>query len=101
MSTQRVERLEATVRGRVQGVGFRWYVQGIADGLGLAGWVTNQADRSVALVAEGQRAALDALLAAIHEGPPASHVDRVEHRFRPAAGEPDGFRIRSGSHPGD
>ncbi|MBX3028559.1 MAG: acylphosphatase [Chloroflexi bacterium] len=95
------QRLEATVRGRVQGVGFRWFVQRTAERLGLAGWVANRPDRSVEVVAEGDRAALDALLAALHDGPPAGRVDLVEHHLGPARGEPSGFRIRSGSHPGD
>lgn len=95
------QRLEATVRGHVQGVGFRWFVQRIADRLGVAGWVANRPDRSVEVVAEGAQAALETLLTALHEGPPSAHVDRVEHHLGPARGEPAGFRIRSGSHPGD
>ena len=54
-------RLEATVRGRVQGVGFRYFVVRRALELGLVGWVANGADGSVRCVAEGPSAALDAL----------------------------------------
>src|SRR5439155_20058522 len=56
-----LQRLEATVRGRVQGVGFRYFVVREAMELGLVGWVANAADGSVVLVAEGPPAALDAL----------------------------------------
>ena len=49
-----LERLSATITGRVQGVGFRWWVRSFADRMGLTGWVMNGADeRSVQLVAEG------------------------------------------------
>ena len=49
------ERLDATVRGRVQGVGFRYMVLEEAHRLGLAGWVANEPDGSVRCVAEGTR----------------------------------------------
>ena len=52
------QRLVATVRGMVQGVGFRWFVQREAARLGLDGWVANQVDGSVEVVAEGPDAAL-------------------------------------------
>ncbi|TMG57453.1 MAG: acylphosphatase, partial [Chloroflexi bacterium] len=56
-----VERLHAVVRGDVQGVGFRYYVQRKARQLGLPGWVRNNDDGSVELVAEGERDALEQL----------------------------------------
>jgi acylphosphatase len=47
-----IERLTATITGRVQGVGFRWWVRSAADRIGLTGWVMNGNDeRSVELVA--------------------------------------------------
>jgi acylphosphatase len=52
-------RLEASVRGRVHGVGFRYYVVVRADRLGLTGWVANMQDGSIRCVAEGPRADLD------------------------------------------
>ena len=54
-------RLDATLHGRVQGVGFRWFVQRTARGLGLVGWTQNQPDGSVRVVAEGPSASLDLL----------------------------------------
>lgn len=97
----RRQRLHVVVRGQVQGVGFRWFVQRTADGLGLDGWVMNRADRAVELVAEGTTSQLDELLAAVREGPPAGWVDSVEASRSPAVGGLGGFRIRSGGHTGD
>ena len=73
--------LHATVRGHVQGVGFRWFVCREARGLGLTGWASNLADGSVEVSAEGDRAALDVLLFALRAGPPGSRVRAVEHVF--------------------
>ena len=81
------QRLHATVRGKVQGVGFRWFVERAARSLGLTGWVRNREDRSVELVAEGPPAVLDRLAAALHEGPPGASVDAVEQRRGEATGE--------------
>ena len=71
--------LHATVRGLVQGVGFRWFVCRQARALGLTGRVTNLADGSVEVGAEGDRAALDVLLSALRTGSAGSHVSAVEH----------------------
>jgi acylphosphatase len=68
--------LHATVHGRVQMVGFRYFVLGHAERLGLTGWVRNGADgQSVEVVAEGDEASLDALEALLRSGPPGSVVD--------------------------
>lgn len=66
------------VRGRVQGVGFRWFVRERAREAGLHGWVRNNPDGSVELVAAGPSAALDRLEAAVREGPGGAHVRAVE-----------------------
>ncbi len=70
-------RLEATIHGRVHGVGFRYYVWREAGSLDLAGWVANESDGTVRCVAEGPRDRLEALLTRLEEGPPASIVERV------------------------
>jgi acylphosphatase len=89
-----VERLSATIVGRVQGVGFRWWVRSLADRMSLTGWVMNGADeRSVELVAEGRAAALDQLERLLHQGPPGAAVDRVEATRSPASGTYDRFQI--------
>ncbi|HEY2887434.1 MAG TPA: acylphosphatase, partial [Candidatus Limnocylindrales bacterium] len=63
-SSPEFERLEATVRGRVQAVGFRVFVASRASALGLTGWVRNGSDGSVECIAEGRRVDLETLLAA-------------------------------------
>jgi len=89
-----LERLSATITGRVQGVGFRWWVRSAADRLGLTGWVMNGADeRSVELVAEGSTASLDQLERLLRQGPPGAVVDRVEATRSPASGSYGRFQI--------
>ncbi len=95
------ERLEATVIGAVQGVGFRWFVTEAAARLELRGWVANRADGAVLCVAEGPRPALEALLLELSRGPISAQVDRVIPAWMPATGRFSRFDIRSGSHPGD
>lgn len=88
------ERLTARITGRVQGVGFRWWVRRHADALGLTGWVMNANDeRSVELVAEGAVDALDELELLIGKGPPGALVEAVARHREPASGEFDGFGI--------
>ena len=97
-------RLEASIRGRVQGVGFRWFVNREGRRLGLAGWVANESDGSVRIVADGPREDLETLLELLSEGPPASIVERVVVNWPPVAGGAfmtGGFGVRSGSHRGD
>ncbi len=94
-------RLVAVVRGYVQGVGYRWFVEREAARLGLAGWVANRADGSVEVVAEGPDDALSQLVLELWEGPAGSSVSEVEVRHEPARGNIIGFTIRSGAHRGD
>ncbi len=89
-----LQRLSATVTGRVQGVGFRWWVRSAADRMGLTGWVMNGADeRSVELVAEGPPAALDQLEQMLRRGPPGAVVDDVEATRSPPSGGYERFQI--------
>jgi acylphosphatase len=94
-------RLDAVVIGRVQGVGFRYFVLREAMVLGLDGWVANVAGGAVRCVAEGPRPKLDVLLERLREGPPAAIVDRVSEAFMPATGTLGRFTVRSGAHDGD
>jgi acylphosphatase len=66
------------VRGRVQGVGFRWFVEREAHILGIAGWVRNNSDSSVEVLAMGTREQLSGLRSRLQEGPRASRVDDVQ-----------------------
>jgi acylphosphatase len=95
------ERLVATVHGRVQGVGFRWFVRRQAEHLGIVGWVANRADSAVEVVAEGPRATLDMLESRLREGPLAASVASVDLMHEPARGNLVGFEVRSGAHRGD
>jgi acylphosphatase len=86
--------MTARVTGRVQGVGFRWWVRRQADALGLTGWVMNADDeRSVELVAEGEPASLDDLQRRLLGGPSGARVEAVEASRQPASGEFEGFGI--------
>ena len=94
-------RFEATVSGRVQGVGFRWFVLDRASALGLAGWVANDRDGGVVCVAEGDRASLVTLETALRSGPSGSRVDSVRVVWTAPTGMGGGFHIRSLGHGGD
>lgn len=99
--TSKPRRLIATVHGSVQGVGFRWFVQREGERLQLDGWVANQPDGSVEVVAEGWDDHLERLTASLWEGPAGSSVSRVDVRHEPARGNLAGFSILSGAHRGD
>ena len=94
-------RLEATVRGRVQGVGFRHHVLRRAMDLGLTGWVANERDGSVHCRAEGPRPDLESLLTTLEIGPAGAQVERVIAAWGPGTGSLRPFGIRSGGHSGD
>ena len=75
------------VRGRVQGVGFRWFVEREAHLLGIAGWVRNNSDGSVEVLAMGTRDQLAGLRSRLQQGPRAARVDNVEEsESQPLAG---------------
>jgi len=81
------------VRGRVQGVGFRWFVEREAHILGIAGWVRNNSDSSVEILAMGTRDQLSALRCRLQQGPRAARVDNVEEsEAKPVSGLTN-FRI--------
>lgn len=65
------------VTGRVQGVGFRWFVRVVGRRLGLAGWVRNREDGSVELAASGSQEKLDELRKQVRRGPDAAEVSDV------------------------
>jgi acylphosphatase len=66
------------VRGRVQGVGFRWFVEREAHTLGIYGWVRNTFDGGVEVLATGTREQLASLRHRLQQGPRAARVDEVE-----------------------
>lgn len=88
-----IEARRYVVRGRVQGVGFRWFVEREAHILGIGGWVRNNADGSVEVLAQGTHEQLLGLRSRLRQGPRAARVDDVnESEVRPAAGL-NSFRI--------
>ena len=72
-----MESIHLEIRGRVQGVGFRWFVVEMAKELRLAGWVRNKADGNVELAAAGESDALARLEAAVSAGPSGARVEEV------------------------
>lgn len=87
--------LHAYVDGRVQGVGFRYFVRQQASTLPLSGWVRNLSDGRVELLAEGNRSDLETLLAQVKQGPPGALVTEAKVDWRPAGGGMTGFTIRA------
>ncbi|MEO3808586.1 acylphosphatase [Sphaerisporangium sp. B11E5] len=84
-------RLNAWVRGRVQGVGFRWWTRSRALELGLVGSASNLADGRVEVVAEGPREACERLLALLRGGDTPGRVDVVVERWSQVRGDFGGF----------
>jgi acylphosphatase len=96
-----IERLEATIRGQVQGVGFRWFVKRHATGLGLHGWVANVPGGSVRVVAEGPTPAIEELVILLRRGPAGAVVTSVVEQRLAGTGDFTEFDIRAGGHAGD
>jgi len=88
-------RLHAVVRGRVQGIGYRWFVQDQARAQGLVGGVRNLRDGTVEVEAEGPRGELEALVERLREGPFGADVSDVETAWFEPAGTWTGFEIRA------
>jgi acylphosphatase len=78
MTERRVVHL--SIRGRVQGVGFRAFVEDEAVARQLDGWVRNRRDGSVEAAGAGPHEAVDSWIEAVRQGPPASRVDALEVR---------------------
>lgn len=82
-------RARLVVRGLVQGVWFRGSMQHEASRLGLGGWVRNRADGTVEAEVEGERPAVDAIVAWARQGPRGARVEDVSVEWMPARGERD------------
>ena len=87
-----MQRLHAIVSGRVQGVSFRYYTAQTARQLNIVGWVKNLPDRTVEVVAEGEKSALEQLLDFLRKGPPSARVTHVDVNWQPATKEFSTFR---------
>ncbi|BCL83448.1 acylphosphatase [Ktedonobacteria bacterium brp13] len=88
------EELYAVVVGDVQGVGFRYFVIQEAQPLGLHGYVRNDSNGDVEVVAQGPRPALERLLLSLRKGPPAAQVQDVQTTWREPSIHASGFHMR-------
>jgi len=86
--------LTARVVGRVQGVGFRYFTERVAEEIGLAGYVMNRPDGSVEVMAEGERSTLEQFLERLKQGPSGARVERVEESWGPYTGRFVAFSVR-------
>ncbi|MFZ5818304.1 MAG: acylphosphatase [Chloroflexota bacterium] len=82
------------VAGRVQGVGFRAFVQQTAMLIGVAGWVRNVGYNTVEALAEGERDKVDRFLQAMKRGPRMSLVEATREEWEAATGEFSSFEVR-------
>ena len=85
---------EIVVEGRVQGVGYRDYVQRKAASLALRGYVMNLKDGKVRVRVEGGRDLIEELMHDLEKGPPLARVDRLTVTWRPLTGRYATFSIR-------
>ncbi len=81
------------ISGRVQGVFFRAFVKKKAEQLGLSGWVRNNPDGTVEVIANGNLRKLHALVQACQKGPEGAHVDDVKAEYGKAKETFDGFEM--------
>jgi acylphosphatase len=93
-SNTTMEELHAYVYGRVQGVGFRYFVIREAHALALRGYTRNDSDGSVEVLAQGQRPALERLLAALRQGPAGAEVRDVRVKWGTPTEHISGFHLR-------
>lgn len=94
MPSSNHQRLHAKIYGRVQGVGFRYFVLNKATELELVGWTRNRRDDSVEVVAEGELEVLKDLVRSLQRGPRSSSVREVKTGLQEASGEFGSFYIR-------
>lgn len=90
-----MKKLHATVYGRVQGVGFRYFVHRNAIRLGLKGWVRNREDGTVETLVFGDEEKISQMLKLLHEGPPMAYVTEVKYTIEETSSCPfETFFIR-------
>jgi acylphosphatase len=87
-------RLHTVVEGRVQGVGFRYFVLSKANQLNITGWVRNTPEGNVEVIAEGDRVELEDLLSALRKGPRSAFVSNIKENWDTPSGEFQNFSVR-------
>tara|TARA_B100000959_G_scaffold287040_1_gene368806 strand:+ start:732 stop:1016 length:285 start_codon:yes stop_codon:yes gene_type:complete len=90
---EKTKRMMSLVRGRVQGVGFRYHTALKANQLGLQGWIRNNKDGSVQVEAQGQEGSLNDLIGYLYKGPGHAKVDEVETKWIETKESSGKFRI--------
>lgn len=88
-------RIHVWVHGRVQGVGFRAFVQQNAIQIGVTGWVRNVGYGTVEAVAEGSKEQIDDFLRMMKRGPLSSRVDDSREEWGQVTGEFNSFRVKA------
>ena len=86
-------RAEVRITGRVQGVGFRYFLHRTAAGLGLRGYVRNTVDGAVEAVFEGKEPDVKKIVSACSEGPPGASVEKADVEYKNPGGGFRGFEI--------
>ncbi len=82
------------VKGRVQGVGFRFFTADAAETYGLKGWVRNLPGENVEAEVEGSKPAIENFLEELRKGPTVARVDAIQVDWRPPTGQFTDFEIR-------
>jgi len=82
------------IRGRVQGVGFRYFAEHVALANGLSGWVRNRWNGDVETEVEGPREAVEEYLRQVRRGPALARVMEVEETWEEGGGRHKGFLLR-------
>ncbi len=85
------------IGGIVQGVSFRYFTSGVAERLGLNGWVRNLYDGRVEAVFEGRREVVEQAVIECRKGPSGAYVSNVDLNWEPYTGNERGFQIRHGA----
>jgi acylphosphatase len=88
------KRVHLQIHGRVQGVGFRYFVVTSVADLDISGWVRNRFDGSVEVMAEGSKQDLESLIKMVKVGPRSSNVTKVDEAWSGATGEFSRFTVK-------
>lgn len=95
MTNDNQKRMELSIQGRVQGVGFRHFtVTTVRELNDVTGWVKNEADGSVTIVAEGPQPELKQLESAVQDGPRRARVDNIDRTMKPPEDAFSSFEVR-------